>query len=70
MAKPRPDSQALLGGLGAATRGGDCFPWLTVRGDVEYALRLRGHREPGERARRAGGYLAAVGLMGFEEAYG
>jgi NitT/TauT family transport system ATP-binding protein len=45
-----------------------CFPWLTVQGNVEYALRLRGI-PPSERAARADQHLAAVGLLGFGSAY-
>lgn len=43
------------------------FPWLTVRGNVELALRLVGVPHP-ERARRATASIEAVRLMPFADA--
>jgi NitT/TauT family transport system ATP-binding protein len=43
------------------------FPWLSVRGNVELALRLRGLGS-GARAARAGEWLASVGLAGAADA--
>lgn len=43
------------------------FPWLTVRGNVELALRLVGVPQP-ERARRATASIEAVRLMPFADA--
>jgi ABC-type nitrate/sulfonate/bicarbonate transport system ATPase subunit len=44
------------------------FPWLTVKGNVEFGPRLKGL--PGkERARLAQEYLEMVGLKGFENSY-
>ena len=44
------------------------FPWLTVEQNAEVGLEsLR--IPPAERRRRAGKYVEAVGLAGFEEAY-
>ncbi|MDQ7844724.1 MAG: ABC transporter ATP-binding protein [Armatimonadota bacterium] len=44
------------------------FPWLTVRGNVEFGLRLRGlpTRASWKIAQR---YIELVGLQGFESAY-
>ncbi len=44
------------------------FPWLTVHGNVEFGLRLRGLRED-ECGRIARRYIELVGLTGFERAY-
>jgi ABC-type nitrate/sulfonate/bicarbonate transport system ATPase subunit len=44
------------------------FPWLTVKGNVEFGPRLKGL--PGkERVRLAQEYLEMVGLKGFENSY-
>jgi NitT/TauT family transport system ATP-binding protein len=43
------------------------FPWRSVRGNVELALRLTGIG-PGERRERAGRWLEQVGLAGLEDA--
>jgi NitT/TauT family transport system ATP-binding protein len=44
------------------------FPWLTVKGNVEFGPRLKGL--PGkERAQLAQEYLEMVGLKGFENSY-
>jgi ABC-type nitrate/sulfonate/bicarbonate transport system ATPase subunit len=44
------------------------FPWLTVQGNVEFGLKLRGI--PAEdRARAARRYIELVGLQGTEPAY-
>lgn len=42
------------------------FPWLTVRDNVSFALRMRGASEPDRRA-RADGLLAQVKLEGYGE---
>jgi ABC-type nitrate/sulfonate/bicarbonate transport system ATPase subunit len=44
------------------------FPWLTVQGNVEFGLRLRG-LAPDDRARVAQRYIDLVGLKGAEPAY-
>lgn len=44
------------------------FPWLTVQGNVEYGLRLKGLRAA-ERAQLAREYIARVGLTSFEQSY-
>ncbi len=44
------------------------FPWLTVQGNVEFGLRLRG-RPAEEREEVARRYLDLVGLRGTESAY-
>jgi len=44
------------------------FPWLTVQGNVEVALKARG-MSPKERSDRAVKVLDRVGLDGFESAY-
>lgn len=45
------------------------FPWLTVRGNVEFGLRCMKLRRE-ERERRSGECIAMVGLSGYEDAYG
>jgi len=74
----RPTSgQVLLDGAPVTGPGADrgmvfqsytLFPWLTVQGNVEFGLRLRGLPEHTRRtiARR---YIDLVGLGGFEQAY-
>jgi ABC-type nitrate/sulfonate/bicarbonate transport system ATPase subunit len=44
------------------------FPWLTVRDNVEFGLKLAG-MPAAERARVAGRFISEVGLEGFEQAY-
>jgi len=72
------DGDVLVNGFPVVGPGGDrgmvfqafsCFPWLTVRGNVEYALRLRGVVDRRSRAVLAEEFLGKVGLSGFGEAY-
>ena len=44
------------------------FPWLTVMGNVEYGLKVRGVRKK-ERRKKAQHYIDLVGLQGFENSY-
>jgi ABC-type nitrate/sulfonate/bicarbonate transport system ATPase subunit len=44
------------------------FPWLTVRDNIEFGLKIAGV-SPAERARVAGHFITEVGLEGFEAAY-
>ncbi|NLN51926.1 MAG: ABC transporter ATP-binding protein [Clostridiaceae bacterium] len=44
------------------------FPWLTVMGNVEYGLKVRGVSKA-ERRERAQHYINLVGLEGFENHY-
>jgi NitT/TauT family transport system ATP-binding protein len=44
------------------------FGWLTVRGNVEYGLRLRGVPK-GQRREQSEKYLGAVGLIDFADRY-
>ncbi|HEY6103142.1 MAG TPA: ABC transporter ATP-binding protein [bacterium] len=44
------------------------FPWLTVQGNVEFGLQVRG-MPAGERGKVAHRYIDLVGLQGFERAY-
>ncbi len=44
------------------------FPWLTVRENVEFGLKVAGVAAA-ERARVAGHFISEVGLEGFERAY-
>jgi NitT/TauT family transport system ATP-binding protein len=44
------------------------FAWLTVAGNIEYGLRLKG-APPGERREIVNHLVEAVGLRGFENAY-
>jgi NitT/TauT family transport system ATP-binding protein len=53
---------------GMVFQGYSLYPWLTVRKNVEFGLSLKGLPER-ERSERAGFYIKAVGLAGFEDAY-
>jgi ABC-type nitrate/sulfonate/bicarbonate transport system ATPase subunit len=74
----RPTSgDVLLDGVRVEAPGADrgmvfqsytLFPWLTVQGNVEFGLRLRG-LPAGTCARTAQRYIDLVGLTGFERAY-
>jgi ABC-type nitrate/sulfonate/bicarbonate transport system ATPase subunit len=74
----RPDSgSVLLDGQPITHPGADrgmvfqtytLFPWLTVQGNVEYGLKIKGMAR-GERASIARDYLEKVGLQGFERSY-
>ncbi|WP_409967577.1 ABC transporter ATP-binding protein [Bengtsoniella intestinalis] len=44
------------------------FPWLTVRDNVEYSMKVRGFDKE-EMHREAQKYLDLVGLQGFEDAF-
>jgi ABC-type nitrate/sulfonate/bicarbonate transport system ATPase subunit len=44
------------------------FPWLTVRANVEYGMKING-ASPGERAKTVEHLIEAVGLRGFENSY-
>jgi len=44
------------------------FPWLSALGNVAFGLQAKGVRRS-ERVERARGYLALVGLSGFEDHY-
>jgi NitT/TauT family transport system ATP-binding protein len=44
------------------------FPWLTVRGNIEYGPRLRGVSKA-ERRAISSGYLERTGLQGFGDSY-
>lgn len=44
------------------------FPWLTVMGNIEYGLKIRGIKRK-ERRRIAQKYIDLVGLTGFENTY-
>lgn len=68
--------RALLGGREITGPGADrgmvfqsytLFPWLTVRKNVEFGLRMKGMPAP-ERMERARRYLDLVGLKDFEDA--
>lgn len=67
----RPTAGALSVGSQTPTlvfQGDSTFPWLTVYGNVEYPLRLRGVPEK-EREAAVTHKLGLVGLSGFAEAY-
>ncbi len=67
----RPTAGALSVGSQTPTlvfQGDSTFPWLTVYGNVEYPLRLRGVPEK-EREAAVMHKLGLVGLSGFAEAY-
>jgi NitT/TauT family transport system ATP-binding protein len=74
---PPSDGRVLLDGHSVSGPGADrgmvfqsytLFPWLTVRRNVEFGLRLRG-MPAAERARIAEHYIHQVGLAGFEHVY-
>lgn len=45
------------------------FPWLSVRKNIEFGLKLRGRRQPRKRRREiVDHYVEMVGLRGFEDA--
>ena len=64
----RPSSGTALvsGRIGLMFQEAALFPWLTVRGNIETALRLRGVARR-ERRARASELIAAVHLDGFSE---
>ncbi|MDR7420258.1 MAG: ABC transporter ATP-binding protein [Armatimonadota bacterium] len=74
----RPDSgEVLVDGRPVEEPGADrgmvfqsytLFPWLTVQGNVEFGLKLRGAAAD-ERGRVARRYIDLVGLQGAEPAY-
>jgi ABC-type nitrate/sulfonate/bicarbonate transport system ATPase subunit len=71
------DGQVTLDGLPVSEPGADrgmvfqsytLFPWLTVQGNVEFGLRLRGVPVE-EREATVRRYIDLVGLAGFEHSY-
>jgi len=54
--------------VGFVTQDSNLYPWLTLAGNVEFALKVRGVPAE-ERARRVTEQLAMVGLEGFENHY-
>lgn len=49
---------------------GQLFPWMTVRGNIVYAIKKTAHPfDKGQAAKRAEACLAEVGLAGYEESY-
>jgi len=55
-------------GRGMVFQSYTLFPWLTVRGNVEFGLRLTGRR-PAEAAEEAASWIELVGLSRFADAY-
>ncbi|MEK7406012.1 MAG: ABC transporter ATP-binding protein [Acidobacteriota bacterium] len=74
----RPDAgEVLVNGKHVTGPGADrgmvfqkytSFPWLTVGGNIEYGLRIRG-TTPEKRRQTVAHLVEAVGLVGFENAY-
>ena len=71
------DGRLLLGGTeiqgpsrerGMVFQSYTLFPWLTVRGNIEFGLRLKG-TPAAERQEIVARYVQLVGLAGFENAY-
>ncbi len=54
--------------IGYVTQADNLYPWLTLRENVEFPLRVRGVAG-GERRRRAAQLIERVGLGGFEDHY-
>ncbi|MGH3504048.1 MAG: ATP-binding cassette domain-containing protein [Nocardioidaceae bacterium] len=54
--------------VGYVTQDSNLYPWMTLRGNVEFPLRLRGIPAE-ERGARSEAYLNMAGLQGFEESY-
>ena len=52
---------------GMVFQGYSLFPWLTVRKNVEFGLRMQ-KKSAAERSKAAQKYIELVGLAGFEEA--
>lgn len=52
---------------GMVFQGYSLFPWLTVRKNIEFGLKMKGV-DPKERAEIAREYISLVGLDGFEDA--
>jgi len=55
-------------GRGMVFQSYTLFPWLTVRGNVEFGLRMTGHKA-GEAAEEAAHWIELVGLSRFADAY-
>jgi NitT/TauT family transport system ATP-binding protein len=55
-------------GRGMVFQSYTLFPWLTVRGNVEFGLRMTGHK-PDEAAEEAAHWIELVGLSRFADAY-
>lgn len=76
--QPPEKGEILLGGHPVRQPGPDrimvfqefdqLFPWRTVKGNVTYALKLKGLSKE-EREQRARQFLELVGLIGFERAF-
>jgi NitT/TauT family transport system ATP-binding protein len=61
VAGPGPDRGVIFQEYGV-------FPWLTVRGNIEFGLRLRANRQhAGERAAITARYMALMGLTDFAD---
>src|ERR1700728_1119019 len=54
--------------IGFVTQDSNLFPWMTLRENVEFPLRVRGRSAPDRRA-RAQSQIDMVGLSGFEDHY-
>ena len=55
-------------GIGVVFQEDACFPWLTVRQNIEFGLRGRDF-EAAEKARRAGAVIKMMGLQDFANTY-
>lgn len=54
--------------VGYVTQDSKLYPWMTLRENVEFPLRIRGVAEDDRRS-RSGAYLGMAGLLGFEQSY-
>lgn len=55
-------------GVGVVFQEDACFPWMTVRANIDFGLR-RARLNRSERERRVSAALEMMGLMGFAESY-
>ena len=64
----RPIRNEIPDGIGVVFQEDACFPWLSVRGNVEFGLR-KSALDAEQRARRVNDAIAMMGLGEFSESY-
>jgi NitT/TauT family transport system ATP-binding protein len=60
--------QDIPDGVGVVFQEDACFPWLTVRENIEFGLRMR-KLDPAEKDRRVAAAIAMMGLRDFPHTY-